>query len=250
MYKKLFIGIIGAMVLFALSGCGSNSDVVNSTREETAAATTVIEQNLSVNSSTSNEAPTNNASSDNTRSRYLDVPEGYEIATPPTEVQIGLANGTEIPLIVSGTELAFDGQRPIIKNGEVFVPLFGVFEHMVIPANWQGISSFTTTWDEQTSTVTIRNSVAIVTITAGDTTLSLVNVGAAQPLIMPSSPIQRTLNGELMLPLMPVAEALMACVVWDDNRGQLHLFFSSYIVGGMGEDGEMISIRPINPYIQ
>jgi len=250
MYQKKLIGIVGTAMLFALSGCGSDSDTTNLTMAETLPIT--LEQaSMPTNvANFTNEANDEPQRTDSVVGRNVNVPEGYELAIFPTEVQIGLADGIEIPLVASGTKLTFGGNRPVMKNGEVFVPLHGVFERLTIPANWSGISPFTVSWDEESSTATIGNSVAIVTIIEGDTTLAVANTGAPDPLIMPlNSPIQR-INGELMVPLMPIAEAIMACVIWDDSEGNLHLFFSSYLIGGMSQDGERISIRPINSFVQ
>ncbi|MCL2356021.1 MAG: stalk domain-containing protein [Defluviitaleaceae bacterium] len=299
--KKMFVGIVGATMMLALSGCNASAPASTAeeflpvaaeefrTEETSPVATeeflteetspvaeqfrteeTLPEQARFVNAPAIEDAPTvspeettvptneqrtdesnetdavNRDSQETARRRYFIVPEGYEIATPPTQVEIGVANGTEIPLVVSGNEIIFNGQRPVMHNNEVFVPIFGVFENLALPSNWPtNISAYTVSWDEQTAT--IRNSVKIITLTRGESTLTGMYAGETQPMIFPlTSPVQK-INGEWMMPLMPVAEAIMACVIWDDEK--LHLFFSRSIFGGMNADGDMISVRPISPYI-
>ncbi|MCL2386062.1 MAG: copper amine oxidase N-terminal domain-containing protein [Defluviitaleaceae bacterium] len=268
MHKKLLIGIVGAATLLSLFGCGSNSDG------------TIVraEQNPSVNSPTSNmpittPAPTPIASSineerneaieesvpenfdlpamtdDERRIRGIfEIPEGFILNTPPTQVHVGLADGAYAPLVVMGERLTFDGQGPVMLGGEVFVPVFGVFDGV------NPVFPFVTSWEGDI--VTIRNphvTITITEVTGGDATFEHIltpSFSGFRP-VVPSLPAQR-INGEFMLPLRPIAEAIGVEFEWVEERGEVHLFIivDGISMGFQDEDGVIVSMRAPNPFIE
>ncbi|MDR3239533.1 MAG: copper amine oxidase N-terminal domain-containing protein [Clostridiales bacterium] len=144
---------------------------------------------------TSAEVANNNGDTPKAQTALLETP----VST--TEIVISDDSGTKVKLIVSGKELMFDGQQPIVKDGEVFVPVYGVFENLD-GANGNQDAPFTVKWDETTSTATIRNTWYNVTVTANDL---------------------------FMIPLLEVAEAIDATVEWDETAKTMSVFYESMI---------------------
>jgi hypothetical protein len=209
MLKKLVV-LIAFCFIVCLPGCvtssdtggASNSGVTPSTQsassdESQAAPTTKAEiaadDGAGVNPDTA--PPTQSASPDDTPQLNNETP------APATETPITPDEGTAVTLIVSGKKLTFDGQQPIAKDGEVFVPVYGVFENLY-GANDNKDAPFTVKLDETTRIVTVRNAWYNVTVTANDLS---------------------------MIPLLEVAKAIDATVEWDKDAQTISVFYESMI---------------------
>ena len=174
---------------------------------------------------------------------------------PPTSVYIGMPDGTPVTIILQGRQLQFDGQGPVMLGGEVFVPVYGVFEYMEL----HGVTNFTIGWDEAVynnssaviNIVTIQNSDRIVTVVEGE---SSVTVGAVSPLVpsippIPVSQPAQKINGVFMLPLRPIAEAISVEVEWHEETDNVHVFSSGFGIVSFNEYGETVAFRTANPYL-
>jgi hypothetical protein len=192
MLKKLFVLFLIGLV-FCFSGCSLLND-------------------------TKGKEPSKGISSEQTT-----PPNGTtQTPKPATDIEITVDNGTEVKIIVSDEELSFDGQQPIVKDGEVLVPVLGVFEHL-LGANENTDAPFTVKWDEATSTATIRNSWYTVVIIKGEHTFTCNNKS-----LDTSVPLQ-TINGVFMLPLKAIAEAMGVTVEWNQTTKAISVFYESQI---------------------
>ena len=279
MYRKIFTGVAGAVMMsLALSGCNSNAveaSLAVSVPEVTFPADAeqgltgtesnndtpliandpiVDEPSGSEEGNSANEMP---GADTNTSPSYediehllpegMEIPEGLVLSLPPTMTRAGLEDGADVPLVVMGEKLSFEGQGPVMLDGEVFVPVVGIFD------NVNPIYPFITAWDGDT--VTIRNPHVTVTITEVPGQDSTFEHRITRPFpgfmpVVPRIPAQR-INGEFMLPLQPIAEAIGIEFEWVEERDEVHLFI---ILEGFGiavssNDGTVISFRPPNPFV-
>ncbi|MCL2400607.1 MAG: copper amine oxidase N-terminal domain-containing protein [Defluviitaleaceae bacterium] len=233
------------MLTLTLSGCASNNDAA--IREEAS---------LTISTPPINIIANNEQVPEEWR-QWNPEADGFVRRVPATLVQIGLEDGEEVTLVVSGNELVFDGQHPFMQNDEVFVPVYGVFEYLEMSEwshnaeEWLPITPFTVAWHEGTSTVTLRNQHVVVTVTEGEPTIGIVYTApqAPDPPIPVSNPSLQRINGEIMIPLRPIAEAFDAEIEWDEATGRLHIFYGNYTLGTMDEDGTMLSFRHKNPHL-
>ena len=137
---------------------------------------------------------------------------------------------TPATVIVSGKEIAFDGQQAVAKDGEVFVPVKGVFEHLD-GANGNKDAPFAVDWDGQTSTATIKNRWYTIIATSGEQFFYCNGERVA-----PAAPPQ-AINGEFMLPLMAIANAIDATAQWDKANNTVSIFYESMVISsGTGAD--------------
>lgn len=104
------------------------------------------------------------------------------------------AYANEIKVIADGTEVVFDGQRPVISEGMVLLPVIEIFEHL-------GFSSSTHDYGNRYILGTMIHSIAI------NMREPFFTAGANEQRIWPDAPPQR-INGSLMLPLRAVEEVL------------------------------------------
>lgn len=154
---------------------------------------------------------------------------------PPTWVEITTDDGTEITLNVSGKELTFDGQPPIIKDGEIFVPINGVFEHLTGPNGIALQPPFTAKWDESTTTATIANHWYTAIFRQGEnhftlnTRLHQVGDAMSSEAITPDIPAHMV-NGMFMLPLRAVAESMLMIFEWDEMSKTAYVYNVTVIV--------------------
>gem|GEM_PF-1553219 len=130
-----------------------------------------------------------------------------------------------VTVVVSGKATTFVGQQAIYTDGEVFVPVHGVFEHLD-GANGNTDSPFTVGWDSQLSTATIKNRWYTVIITSGEQ--GFICNGDR---VTPAAP-QRIIDGEFMLPLMSITKAIDATVQWDEEKNTISIFYESMIITG------------------
>lgn len=142
------------------------------------------------------------------------------LQTPISTVTNDIAENDGIKVTVSGKELTFDGQQPIHKNGEVLIPVYGVFEKLD-GANGNKDAPFTVKEDDATSTVTIKNKWYTVSITEEKQTFTCNGKE-----ITAGTPSQR-INGVLMLPLRAIAEAMDVTVEGDEAAGTISIFYES-----------------------
>jgi len=278
MNRKIFTGIAGVIVmLLALSGCNSNggetspeisAPEINSQHEAENPANTASNNEAppTENDSTENHSPGNGESistdealetNANTLPSHedierlfpedMEIPEGLVISLPPTMISVGLADGADVPLVAMGERLIFDGQGPVMLDGEVFVPVLGIFD------NLNPTYPFITAWDGDT--VTIRNPHVTVTITEipGQDSSFEHRLTISFPSFTPVTPrvSAQRINGEFMLPLQSIAEAIGIEFEWVEERGEVHIFM---ILEGFGlavsnSDGTAISLRPPNPFV-
>ena len=132
----------------------------------------------------------------------------------------------DITVIVSGQKISFSGQKPVAKDGEVFVPVLGVFENLT-GANGNKSAPFSVKWDETTSTAIISNIWYTVKVTAGEDMFTC--SGANGATTTHSAPSQ-TNNGVFMLPLRAIAEAIDATVEWSEATRTVSIYYESMIV--------------------
>jgi len=102
---------------------------------------------------------------------------------------------------VDGVVVEFEGQQPIMEEGRVLVPVRGVFEHMGFEVGYdKGLAELT-------------NEDFRILIAHGEDTFTVNG-----EVITPDVP-QRVVDGQMLLPLRAVAEAVGAEPVWDaENR--------------------------------
>ncbi len=118
------------------------------------------------------------------------------------------ADSPVIAVDVNGQALQFQGVAPQEFNNSVFVPLRGVFEALGATVNY----------DSTTSTITASKSTTNVILQIGSTIAS-VN-GQTQML----SQSARVVNGNTLVPLRFVAQALGAQVSWDESTNTVQIF--------------------------
>jgi hypothetical protein len=122
----------------------------------------------------------------------------------------GVQADTAIAVDVNGQALQFQGASPQEFNNSVFVPLRGVFEALGATVNY----------DSSTSTITASNPTTNIVLQIGSTIAS-VN-GQTQML----SQAARVVNGNTLVPLRFVAQALGAKVSWDESTNTVQIFTS------------------------
>ena len=188
--KKMVL-IAALCFTVCLSGCGLGTDKDGRGSENAAPSSQSME-------------PTPQATEQKHPTESVSAPK------PATEVEIPDEDGSEVKLIVSSKVLTFDGQQPVVKDGEVLVPVHGIFEHL-LGANGQTDAPFTVKWDETTSTATIHNSWYTVVVTEGKQTFTCKGKDSDEKSITPDVPPQR-INETFMLPLKAIAEAITATV--------------------------------------
>ena len=210
--------IITSSVVTASSETTESSEVTASSvaTASSTATTTSSTSSKSLASSTSSMSMVSSASSTSSMS-----------TTSPAPVESTPNTGEEVPVIVivSGKRLVFDDRQPVSKDGEVFVPVYGVFEYLD-GANGNKTAPFAVNWDEQTSAVTIKNQWYTVVIASGEQDFT-----CNGDLITPAAP-QQTIDGVFMLPLTAVANAIEATVEWDEETNTISIFYESMIITG------------------
>jgi len=105
---------------------------------------------------------------------------------------------SDIPVLVDGQRVVFDGAQPVIVDERTLVPVRGVFEHM----------GFTVDWDEVTGTAFLTRPGDVVTIRSGDA-FFVINGEPYSPVVAP-----QIINERFMLPIRAIAEATGADVDW------------------------------------
>jgi len=211
---KKIIMVVTVCCALCLSGCflregtGNPNNDINTRPSQTAPVNT----DTTPNDKTGNGSGTRFFTDDGTEVTYV----------PATTVEITAADDTEVRLIVSGKELTFDGQKPVVKDGEVFIPVLGVFEHLT-GAHGNTEAPFTVKWDEAATTVTIQNKWVTVIITKGEQSFTYKGQS-----ISPAEPPQ-TINGTFMLPLKAIAEAMDVSLEWDEAAGTVSIFHLSRV---------------------
>jgi hypothetical protein len=178
----------------------------------------------------------------------LNIPEGMELVIPPTLVEINLNDGDEVKLTVANKKLTFNGQQPVMKGGEVFIPVNGVFEYLIENSN--EVTPYIVTMDESSSTVTIKNSEFTIKIIEGEKTFTssykINGRGELQNETITPNPPQQRINGEFMLPLKAIAEAIGAVVKWDEATGTVSMFYDLYLLSIGDKDGKQYNFRSID----
>ncbi len=143
------------------------------------------------------------------------------LLTIPTNFSASAAQN-DISVIVSGTEVSFADQQPVMQDGRVLVPVRGVFEKLN-GADGTADYPFAVSWDDATQTATIKNFWYTVTIKAGSKTFTA-NGKTITPDVAP-----QIINGRLMMPLRAISEAVDATVEWDDDTREVKIFYESLI---------------------
>ena len=231
--KKVFISLMTCLAL-CLSGCGWGADAYTplphpeavqvGSRADDNKATPSYESVAAPESAATpahepTAAPENDIPQTHEPTPESDIPQTSEsVSTPDNQG----SSHTEAQLIVSGKAITFDGQGAIIKDGEVFVPVIGVFEHLY-GANENKDSPFTVNWDEGTATATIKNRWYTVIVTSEGQTFTC--NGNQIAFTVPPQKI----DGTLMLPLRAIAEAMDVSVVWDAATSTVNIFYESMI---------------------
>lgn len=103
-------------------------------------------------------------------------------------------------VFVNGSRVFFPDQQPFLKDSRTLVPARGVFEAF-------GAS---VSWDDATETVTVSRGDTLVTLTIGQSFITVNGVKKAQDV-----PAQ-LINDRTMIPVRAVAEAFGCNVGWDD----------------------------------
>ncbi|MCL1788282.1 MAG: copper amine oxidase N-terminal domain-containing protein [Defluviitaleaceae bacterium] len=271
MTKKRLIPIAGALcvAMATLSGCSQGTEATHSTaihqeeagRPPTATGTggapsetnanTDASQDTNVSDGASStqhnpqeipDAPTPNNAPDTMPDRTdLVVPEGMVISTPPTQVEIPLPDGATIPILIHGNPLDLS-PMPVMLGGEVFVPVFGVFEYVnrVYPFAVQ----------QTDSGVRVSNPHVSIEVAEGTGTLTRTLMPSMSQIVMDLPMPPQTVDGMLMQPLRPVIEAMGVELEWDEVGGAVHLFIPEFAMTASATlgGGETVTIRPVNPY--
>ena len=128
----------------------------------------------------------------------------------------------EIKVIAGGIEVVFADQQPIFKDGRILVPIRGVFE-LLVPEGSNKEEVFKVTWNEKTSTATIKNKWYKVTIKSGKKTF-ISNDKTITTDVMP-----QMINKKLMIPLRAVAEAVDAKVEWDGENNVVKIYYEPLV---------------------
>ena len=144
-------------------------------------------------------------------------------SSKPVEVKPEVGEDVAVTIIVSGKKLIFDDRQPVLKDGEVYVPVFGVFEYLY-GANNNKNAPFTVNWDDKTSTATIKNRWYTVIVASGEQIFTCNGDS-----IMPAAP-QQIIDGVFMLPLTAIAQAMEATVEWEAETNIISIFYESMII--------------------
>lgn len=142
-------------------------------------------------------------------------------SAPVTALETGLEDGTEVKLIVSGQEL--ENHRAVIIGGEALISdhsyIFGSLKDAGGIENagfWTGFSVDTALNRESAF---IENSQYSVKIVEGE--YSFICNDKTIPLTVPAQKI----NGQFMVPLKAIAEAINANVEWDEATQTISFFY-------------------------
>ncbi|MCL2404294.1 MAG: copper amine oxidase N-terminal domain-containing protein [Defluviitaleaceae bacterium] len=117
----------------------------------------------------------------------------------PIIIPVSVDASTPVIVKVDGSPVSFHDQGPVIINGRIMVPIHEVFAEM----------GFHVCWDTHTNTAYITGVYRSLRIYAGEPYIWLNGLSAASDI-----PWQQ-INGQFMVPLRMVAEALGASVYWD-----------------------------------
>lgn len=129
--------------------------------------------------------------------------------------------------------ISFQDQGAIIEDGRVLVPIRGVFEEL---GKGDASNIFKISWDEKTSTATIKNKWYTVTILANAKTFTVINNrwdGTTETkMITPDVP-QKIVNGRILIPLRAISEAVSANVDWDSQTNTAKIWYEEkYLIDG------------------
>jgi len=158
-----------------------------------------------------------------------------------------------IRIQVNGEEIMFNGQQPISQNGRTLIPVRGVFDALGYDIGWDST--------EQNVTLTAKDG-TVVSLWIGYNQLSVrseVRIPRVN-LITMDVPAQ-IINGNTMIPLRAVADAIGADVQWDGTQNMAiisyrehqdsHIHFTwgngETWIYRMLEDGRLAEITPGRP---
>jgi len=144
-----------------------------------------------------------------------------------------------IRVIVSGQEVVFTDQQPVIIDGRTLVPVRDVFEAM----------SFDVDWDEATSTALLKRDSISITIQIGEPTFSVAMFSPYMPvghgLIHLLDVPAQIIGGRTMLPLRALLEAAGYQLDWNEAGHTITVAPASaeYGHGQLPPAGRIMNIR-------
>jgi len=122
-----------------------------------------------------------------------------------------------IRIQVNGEEIIFNDQQPIIQDGRVLIPVRGVFDALGYDISWDS--------SEQRVSLTAQDG-TVASFTIGGTSITVISQTRMPriQIITMDVPAQ-IINGNTMIPLRAVADAIGADVQWD---GELSIAIITY----------------------
>lgn len=138
-----------------------------------------------------------------------------------------------IKVMVYEKEITFQDQGPIIEDGRVLVPIRGVFEKL---GKGEASNEFKVSWDEKTSTATIKNKWYTVTIPANASSFTVTTNkwdGTTETKTITPDVPQKIVNGRILIPLRAISEAVSADVDWDSQTNTAKIWYEEkYLIDG------------------
>ncbi len=134
-------------------------------------------------------------------SGVMDNDDGAMDALLNATVHYNSPNAKPITVLVNSTPVSFPDQQPFIKDSRTLVPARGVFEAL----------GATVSWDGTTKTVSVLRGNTLVTLTIGQSYITVNGAVKAQDV-----PAQ-LISDRTMIPVRSVAEAFGCSVGWDGN---------------------------------
>ena len=116
-------------------------------------------------------------------------------------------NGSTVRILVNDA-LVLTQEQPYIENGRMLVPMRVIFESLGADVNWE----------PDTKTVTAVKSDTEIVLQTGSSLMYL----NGSPITIDTAP--KTVNGQTLVPVRAIAEALNAEVNWDSTTGTVSIY--------------------------
>jgi len=203
-----------ACFLMFLSGCSANkandADITSHAPGESSTGATTP----TPSAAPKNETPTDPSNLKNNETQTPDT------TSPTTGINTGLTDGTKVKLFVSGKEVHW----AIIMGDEVLVPDYPYTFGQLKDADGENAEFWTLTLTshgpkDYKEGVTIYNSLYTIELVEGE--YSFTCNDETFTLTVPA----QTIDDEIHLPLLALAEAINATVEWDADAQAIHFFY-------------------------
>ena len=209
-----------ACFLMFLSGCSANkannADITSHAPGESSTGATTP----TPHAAPENDTPTDGSMSPDPSNLKNNETQTPDTTLPTTGINTGLTDGTKVKLFVSGKEVHW----AIIMGDEVLVPDYPYTFGQLKDADGENAEFWTLTLTshgpkDYKEGVTIYNSLYTIELVEGE--YSFTCNDETFTLTVPA----QTIDDEIHLPLLALAEAINATVEWDADAQAIHFFY-------------------------